>query len=200
MNVGTDAAPAGRRRTLLLHSGGAGVPPGGTTTPREELADGGPRGLPEALRARPPKRGRRFPSRRRGETERQKARPGAVTTLRWRAERRHTFARRCDLRPNDAPLGAPSPRFLRGKERRYGVSGAAKNTGDDACLGANRASPARGARWLIQCSRNSPLIAFSSAGLISLKGAASTECSGPSSFSCQNARKRCSSGNSGNRS
>jgi hypothetical protein len=37
-----DAAPAGRRRTLLLHSGGAGVPPGGTMTPREELADGGP--------------------------------------------------------------------------------------------------------------------------------------------------------------
>ena len=28
--------------------GGAGVPPGGTTTPREELADGGPLGLPEA--------------------------------------------------------------------------------------------------------------------------------------------------------
>jgi hypothetical protein len=28
--------------------GGAGVPPGGTTTPREELADGGPSGLPEA--------------------------------------------------------------------------------------------------------------------------------------------------------
>ena len=24
-----DAAPAGRRRTLLLHSGGAGAPPGG---------------------------------------------------------------------------------------------------------------------------------------------------------------------------
>src|SRR5476651_1655037 len=114
MNVGTDSAPAGRRRTLLLHSGGAGVPPGGTTTPREELVDGGPRGLPEALRARPPKRGRRFPSRRQGETERQKARPGAVTTLRWRAERRHTFARRCDLRPNDALLGAPSPRFIRG--------------------------------------------------------------------------------------
>src|ERR1700690_1215897 len=67
------------------------------------------------------------------ETERQKARPGAVTTLRWRAERRHTFARGCDLRPNDAPLGAPSPRFLRGKERSYGVPGASKNTGVGAC-------------------------------------------------------------------
>jgi hypothetical protein len=40
--AGSDAAPADMRRTLLLHSGGAGVPPGGTMTPREELADGGP--------------------------------------------------------------------------------------------------------------------------------------------------------------
>ena len=36
-----DAAPAGGRRTLLPHSGAAGAPPGGTTTPCEELADGG---------------------------------------------------------------------------------------------------------------------------------------------------------------
>jgi hypothetical protein len=41
---------------------------------------------------------------------------------------------------------------------------------------------------------------LSSAGLISLQCATRTECSGPSSFSCQKARKRCSSGNSGNRS
>ena len=51
-----------------------------------------------------------------------------------------------------------------------------------------------------QCSRNSPSIAFSSAGLISRECATITECSGPSSFSIQNARKRCSSGNFGNRS
>ncbi len=37
-----DAAPAGRRRTLLLHPGGAGAPPGDTRIPCEELADGGP--------------------------------------------------------------------------------------------------------------------------------------------------------------
>src|ERR1700690_3499332 len=49
-----------------------------------------------------------------GRSGTQEARPGAVTTLRWRAERRHAFARRCDLRPNDASLGAPSPRFIRG--------------------------------------------------------------------------------------
>ena len=42
MLAGSDAAPASRRRTLLLLPGGAGVPPGGTMTPREELADGGP--------------------------------------------------------------------------------------------------------------------------------------------------------------
>ncbi len=41
---------------------------------------------------------------------------------------------------------------------------------------------------------------LSSAGLISLQCATSTECSGPSSFSCQNSRNLCSSGNSGNRS
>src|ERR1039458_9242709 len=64
-----------------------------------------------------------------GANARQKARPGAVWTLRWRAERRHTFARRCDLRPNDAPLGAPSPHFLRGEEMDFGVPGAAKNMG-----------------------------------------------------------------------
>ncbi len=44
---------------------------------------------------------------------------------------------------------------------------------------------------------NSPSIAFSSAGLISLECATSTECSRPSSFSTQKARKRCSSGISG---
>ena len=51
-----------------------------------------------------------------------------------------------------------------------------------------------------QFSLNSPSIAFSSAGLISRECATSTECSGPSSFSTQNARKRCNSGNFGNRS
>src|SRR5664279_989696 len=74
MLAGSDAAPAGRRRTLLLHSGGAGVPPGGTTTPREELADGGPCGLPEARRCGCPK-GAVPVSRRRDETERRKRGP-----------------------------------------------------------------------------------------------------------------------------
>jgi hypothetical protein len=91
-----DAAPAGGRRTLLPHSGGAGVPPGGNTTPREELADGGPCGLPEARKAMPTQKGAEPQSRRQSQSGSQEARPGAVTTPGWRAERRHTFARRCD--------------------------------------------------------------------------------------------------------
>src|SRR5674476_1496166 len=33
-----------------------------------------------------------------------------------------------------APRGAPLPRMSRGSKGDYGVPGAAKNTGDDACL------------------------------------------------------------------
>ena len=51
-----DAAPAGVGITHLTRSGGAGAPPGGgTTTPCEELADGGPFGPPEARRCGCPK-------------------------------------------------------------------------------------------------------------------------------------------------
>ena len=87
-----DAAPAGGRRTLLPLPGGAGAPPGGTTTPREELADGGPLGLPEVLRQGRPKGVSVERAARQRETVRQKARPGAAKTLRWRAERRHASA------------------------------------------------------------------------------------------------------------
>ena len=55
-----DAAPAGGRRTLLPLPGGAGASPGGTMTPCEELADGGPQGLPETRKARSPERDRRL--------------------------------------------------------------------------------------------------------------------------------------------
>src|SRR6185437_1049874 len=106
--------PRAGDETLLLRSGGAGAPPGDTTVPCQELADGGPLGLPEAWKERLTRKAPRASSRRQDETERQKARPGADKTLRWRAERRHTFARRCDLNCNDAPLGAPSPRPVRG--------------------------------------------------------------------------------------
>src|SRR5471030_2944849 len=82
-----DAAPAGRRRTLLLHSGGAGAPLGGTMTPREELADGGLLALPEARRCGYPK-GAAPESRRRDEMERRKRGPAPQ--------------RRCDGAPRGA--------------------------------------------------------------------------------------------------
>ena len=53
-----DAAPAGRRRTLLLLPGGAGAPPAGTMTCREELADGRAFRPARGLTARLPKSGR----------------------------------------------------------------------------------------------------------------------------------------------
>src|SRR5664279_2294123 len=55
-----DAAPAGARVHSSRSRATPGAPPGGTMTPCEELADGGPRGLPEARKAQPPKRGRRL--------------------------------------------------------------------------------------------------------------------------------------------
>ena len=76
LEVGLDAAPAGR---------------GQNASPRSRAAPGL---RPGALR--PPARS----SLTAGRNARQKARPGAVWTLRWRAERRHTFARRCELKCN----------------------------------------------------------------------------------------------------
>jgi hypothetical protein len=93
---GIGCGARGREGTLLALPGGAGAPPGDTTIPCEELADGGPQGLPEVLRRGRPKGASVERARRQGETARQKARPGAAKTPRWRAERRHTFARRCD--------------------------------------------------------------------------------------------------------
>src|SRR5450759_2389964 len=66
------------------------------------------------------RKGQASQSRRQGETERQKARPGAVTTSRWSAERRARLARRAHAARRglnkDAPLGAPSPRIAEGKK------------------------------------------------------------------------------------
>jgi hypothetical protein len=59
----------------------------------EELADGGLSGLPETRKERLTRKAPRASSRRQGETERQKARPGADKTLRWSAERRASFAK-----------------------------------------------------------------------------------------------------------
>jgi hypothetical protein len=134
-----DAAPAGGRRTLLPRSGGAGTPPGGTTTPCEELADGGPLGLPEALRQGLPKgtsveraggeakrsvrkRGPALYGRRDGAPRGATPSREGVTKTKCRAHRRaipSTFCR------GSTP---PDPLFG-GTEGEYGVPGAFKEYG-----------------------------------------------------------------------
>ena len=91
----TPQAPGRRRGTrkqVYAVCANANCFAGGTTTPREELADGGPLGLPEVLRQGRPKGASVERAARQGETVRQKARPGAAKTLRWRAERRQASA------------------------------------------------------------------------------------------------------------
>ena len=74
------------------------------------------------------------------------------------------------------------------------------------CPGHSGSRESGGPEWrrrifsLCQCSRNSPFSARISAGLISRACATVTECSGPSSFSSQNARNLLSTGNFGQRS
>ena len=82
------AAPAGGDERTPKLPGGAGAPPGDTTVSCQELADGGAVRLARGARPAASARGPRSRGRRRGETARQKARPGAVTTPRWSAERR----------------------------------------------------------------------------------------------------------------
>ena len=153
MQVGPDAAPPG----------GAGAPPAGTTTRREELADGGPSGQPAARMVRLTQKPPPPQSQRQGETDRQKARPGAVTTLRWRAERRHApvtvraelqWPRRLARHPLGILSGVDSPRApcCEGHGNEYGAPGAANNTGDDARL-FGRSPPFAAAEAGTQCLR-----------------------------------------------
>jgi len=97
----TNAPPAlgrrrGTRKQVYAVCANANCFAGDITIPCQELADGGPLGLPEVLRQGRPKGACVERAARQRETVRQKARPGAAKTPRWRAERRHTFARRCD--------------------------------------------------------------------------------------------------------
>src|SRR6185437_13925016 len=124
--------PRAGDETLLLHPGGAGAPPGDTRIPCEELADGGPLGLPEVRKERLTRKAPRASSRRQDETERQKARPGADKTLRWRAERRRTFARRCARTAMTRRLARHPLDLIEGPRRDDGVPRAAKNTGSGA--------------------------------------------------------------------
>jgi hypothetical protein len=146
MLAGSDAAPAGRRRTLLLHPGGAGAPPGDTTVPREELADGGPLRLARGPdQPRPPKRGL-VSAPKAGQNAAPKARPGAgVKTPRWSAERRASFRQRTPAPQGVDTKGCAARRSVPStcsreknappkRGRDDGLPGAAKNTGDDARL------------------------------------------------------------------
>src|ERR1035437_5823605 len=67
--------------------GGAGLRPGTLVSPARSWLTAKPLDLPEARKLGPPKRGRGY-ERRQGETGCREARPGAVGTLRWSAERR----------------------------------------------------------------------------------------------------------------
>jgi len=135
----------GREATLLAHSGGAGAPPGDTTIPCEELADGGPQGLPKASRARPPKRGadasepeagRRGPS----ESAARRRQDAAMERRGARAFRKKARTPQgvsiegCAWRRSLPSHGA---RGTRKAQRKPGETTAhpapVKNTGDDAC-------------------------------------------------------------------
>jgi len=97
--------------------------------------------------------------------------------------------------PGAASQAAPAP-----SRRSIPSFGGKRKTGRDGHTGRPNPKPRAAERWLNQCNRNSPSIAFNSAGLISRECATSTECKGPSSFSIQKARNLCNSGNFGKRS
>src|ERR1035437_8773781 len=78
---------AGDERTPPSSRAAPGLRPGTLGPPARSWLTAKPLDLPEARKLRPPKRGRGS-ERRQGETVGQKARPGAVWTLRWSAERR----------------------------------------------------------------------------------------------------------------
>jgi hypothetical protein len=99
-------------------SGGAGAPPGDIRIPCEELADGRPRGLPEACRAFGPRKGPRprAKARRNGGSEsaarrRQDAADGAPRGARILQKRMRQDGK------TGAPLGAPSPRSIEGHDQ-----------------------------------------------------------------------------------
>jgi hypothetical protein len=132
-------------------------------TSRQELADGGPHGSPEARRHGGPKKvvlqSGRAPRKRLPE-----ARPVADKTPRWRAERRRIFPKgRCAIELPDAPSRRAIPSYLRGTEMEYGVPGAAKNTGGGAL--ATSCSPDERSEIRDSHVQASPRISLRSSGL-----------------------------------
>src|ERR1035437_7871037 len=108
-------------------SGSVGVPPGGTTTPREELADGGPQGLPEARTAKPTQRGAEPQSRRRTEAERQKARPGAAKPPDGAPRGATRSAKAACKRTGPRLLARRPPRFLQARDLKVPDTGQARH-------------------------------------------------------------------------
>src|SRR6185437_13403978 len=122
-----------------------GLRPGTLGSPARSWLTAARCGLPEVRKKRLTRKAPRASSQRQGETERQKARPGAVWTLRWRAERRRTFDEKVRTDCNDAPIGAPSPRLVRGTKEGRRRTRAAKEQGrwrlaflSDATLSSSR--------------------------------------------------------------
>ena len=85
---GARCGARGRGETYPARSGGAGAPPGGTTTPFEELADGGPLACPRLEEQSPPKRGRRARAGGGAKRNVRKRGPAPIERRSWSAERR----------------------------------------------------------------------------------------------------------------
>jgi hypothetical protein len=115
--------------------GGAGAPPGDTTVPCQELADGGPPGLPEARNPRPPTRGplAKPEARRHGQPKSAARRRNENAAMARREA--PAFPKGCAASKDNgrAAWRAISLDSFGGGEGNTGVPGAAKNTGDDAC-------------------------------------------------------------------
>jgi hypothetical protein len=149
--VERDAAPAGGGIRTPWLPGGAGAPLGGTMTSRQELADGGPHGS-SAFGGTASRKG-----------PRQGTMDAPAMVARSAARRRKTLhgAPRgaASLSPQGRAMLRQSVDFVGrhaalhplgwGLKELTGAPGAlTNNTGDSACLGANRASPARAAMVL----------------------------------------------------
>ena len=128
-----------------------GLRPGALRPPARSSLTAGREACPRLARSGHPK-GAATQSRRQGETERQKARPGAVWTPRWSAERRprswqqergkaERLVRRSVLHPLALRAGKKQVPTKAGKDD--GAPRAAKNRGDDACA-LSYPSPERG--------------------------------------------------------
>jgi hypothetical protein len=115
-------------------SGGAGVPARGALRPpaRSSLT-AGRQACPRLEGQGPPKRGAAPESRRRGEAERQKARPGRRKTAGRRAERRHAVRKGRVQTDWPAPPGTPSPSLSSSEGPDSKTRAPARRENDGAC-------------------------------------------------------------------